>query len=60
MDSHQVFQFEGYVLDLTRGCLRTEDRDIELRPKTYKVLRYLVENGGRLLVEGRNCQGRLA
>jgi adenylate cyclase len=49
MNSHQVFRFEGYLLDLTRGCLRTEDRDIELRPKTFELLRYLVENNGRLV-----------
>ncbi len=49
MNSHQVFRFEEYLLDLTRGCLRTEDRDIELRPKTFELLRYLVENNGRLV-----------
>jgi adenylate cyclase len=46
---HKIFRFEAFTLDVTRGCLRTEDRDIELRPKTFEVLRYLIENGGRLV-----------
>src|SRR4051812_47254972 len=45
----EVFGFEGYTLDVTRGCLRREDREIELRPKTFDVLRYLVRNAGRLI-----------
>src|SRR5262245_56279081 len=43
------FCFEGYTLDLRRGCLRTGAREIELRPKSFEVLRYLVENAGRLV-----------
>jgi DNA-binding winged helix-turn-helix (wHTH) protein len=46
---HKIFRFEGFLLDMTRGCLPTQDRDIELRPKTFELLRYLVENGGRLV-----------
>lgn len=45
----KVFCFEGYTLDLGRGCLRAKTRDIELRPKSFEVLRYLVENAGRLV-----------
>jgi DNA-binding winged helix-turn-helix (wHTH) protein len=41
--------FEGYSLDLTRGSFRGADGEIELRPKTFELLRYLVENAGRLL-----------
>jgi TolB-like protein/Tfp pilus assembly protein PilF len=47
--SEKTFRFEGYELDLRRGCLRTDDREIELRPKSFEVLRYLVENAGRLI-----------
>jgi TolB-like protein len=43
------FRFEGYTLDLRRGCLRAGDREIELRPKSFEMLRYLVENPGRLI-----------
>ena len=45
----KVFCFEGCTLDLKRGSLRTENRDIELRPKSFALLRYLVENAGRLV-----------
>src|ERR1051325_10388885 len=46
-----MFQFNCYVLDVARGCLRTEDREIELRPKSFEVLRCLVENAGRLVTK---------
>jgi TolB-like protein/DNA-binding winged helix-turn-helix (wHTH) protein/Tfp pilus assembly protein PilF len=45
----RALRFGDYTLDLTRGCLRTGDRLIELRPKTFGVLAYLVENAGRLV-----------
>jgi class 3 adenylate cyclase/DNA-binding winged helix-turn-helix (wHTH) protein/predicted ATPase len=45
----KIFCFEGYTLDLRRGCLRGDDREVELRPKSFEVLRYLVENAGRLV-----------
>src|SRR5215469_16850392 len=41
--------FEGFTLDLSCGCLRRGRDQIKLRPKSYEVLRYLVENRGRLL-----------
>ena len=44
-----VFQFGDYVLDLERGQLRARSGVIELRPKSFEVLRYLVESGGRLV-----------
>src|ERR1700722_13608361 len=34
---------------MTRACLRTNDRTIDLRPKALEVLRYLVQNAGRLV-----------
>lgn len=43
------FSFERFTLDLRRGCLRVEDREVELRPKSFEALRYLVENAGRLI-----------
>jgi TolB-like protein len=45
----RAFCFESFTLDLRRGCLRREDREVELRPKSFEVLRYLVENAGRLV-----------
>src|SRR6185312_15374562 len=41
--------FEGFTLDLKRGCLRREGGEIELRPKSFELLRYLAENAGRLV-----------
>ena len=46
---HKAYDFAGYTLDLTRGCLRAGDRVLELRPKSFAVLEYLVENAGRLV-----------
>jgi DNA-binding winged helix-turn-helix (wHTH) protein len=48
---HRVLRFDRFALDLTRGCLRVGERDIELRPKTFEVLRYLAENAGRLVAK---------
>src|SRR6266699_664592 len=45
----RAYKFEGFTLDLRRGCLRSADGEIELRPKSFEVLRYLVENAGRLV-----------
>jgi DNA-binding winged helix-turn-helix (wHTH) protein len=47
--SHQVLQFDWFMVDLKRGCLSIDGRDVTLRPKTYEVLRYLAENSGRLI-----------
>lgn len=47
--AHRVLQFDRFTLDLARGCLRAGDQEIDLRPKTFEVLRYLAENTGRLI-----------
>ena len=45
-----AFCFGKYTLDLRRGCLRASGRrEIALRPKSFKLLRHLVENAGRLV-----------
>lgn len=44
-----LFQFGKYVLDVERGVLRVADRELQLRPKSFEVLRYLIENNGRLV-----------
>jgi adenylate cyclase len=46
-----MFQFEEYRLDVARGSLRTAAREVELRPKAFEVLRYLVENADRLVTK---------
>src|SRR5437879_8556186 len=47
--SHQTFCFDGFTLDLTRGCLLRGSQEIKLRPKPFDALKYLVENPGRLI-----------
>jgi formylglycine-generating enzyme required for sulfatase activity len=49
MTAPRVLHFDKFSLDLARGCLRTGDQEIELRPKAFEVLRYLAENAGRLI-----------
>src|SRR5215831_15049420 len=46
-----MLQFEGYTLDFVRSSLRTADRNVELRPKAFEVLRYLVENADRVVAK---------
>jgi TolB-like protein len=46
-----MYHFEGYTLDTVRCLLRAGDRAIELRPRAFEVLRYLVENAGRLVTK---------
>jgi TolB-like protein len=45
----KIFAFLEFTLDLRRGALRTGNQEIELRPKSFEVLRYLIENAGRLI-----------
>ena len=47
--SHQTYSFDQFTLDLTRGCLQHGPKEIKLRPKSFEVLKYLVENSGRLI-----------
>src|SRR5215813_12302107 len=46
-----MFQFQGYTLDVSRGSLSCGEREVELRPKSFEVLRYLVGNAGRLVTK---------
>jgi adenylate cyclase len=46
-----MFRFEGFTLDVRRSCLRAADREVELRPKSFEVLHYLVENADRLVTK---------
>ena len=42
-------QFASFTLDLDRLCLRGPSGRIDLRPKTFVVLRFLAENAGRVI-----------
>src|SRR6202451_1830682 len=54
----KTFSFEGFRLDLERGSLCNEQGEIELRPKSFQVLRYLVGNAGRLVAKEELLQAR--
>src|SRR5262249_49496406 len=47
----EMLLFEGYTLDIACGTLRTADRDLALRPKSFEVLRYLLENAERIVTK---------
>ncbi|MDQ3181719.1 MAG: winged helix-turn-helix domain-containing protein [Acidobacteriota bacterium] len=49
--THQIYSFDEFTLDLTRGCLLHQTEEIKLRPKSFEVLTYLIENGGRLITK---------
>jgi formylglycine-generating enzyme required for sulfatase activity/DNA-binding winged helix-turn-helix (wHTH) protein len=54
---HRVLRFDCFALDLARGCLRAGDQEIDLRPKTFEVLHYLAQNGGRLVPKQELFEG---
>ena len=47
--SPTTLRFGSFVLDLDRLCLRGPAGEIELRPKSFEVLRHLMQNPGRVL-----------
>jgi hypothetical protein len=47
----RVYQFEGFVLDMTRRSLCAAELDVELRPKSFDVLCCLVERAGRVVTK---------
>src|SRR5262245_13604863 len=49
--THRVLHFDRFSLDFVRGCLREREQDIELRPKSFEVLSYLVHYAGRLVAK---------
>ncbi len=47
-NDEKVIYFQAYTLDLRRGSLYRAEQELQLRPKSFALLRYLVENAGRL------------
>ena len=37
--AEKTYYFKGHTLDLRRGCLRCGDDEIDMRPKSFEVLR---------------------
>jgi TolB-like protein/DNA-binding winged helix-turn-helix (wHTH) protein/Tfp pilus assembly protein PilF len=50
-DNHQTYSFGQFVLDVDRGALLKEGQDVPLRPKSFEVLRYLIEHHGILVTK---------
>ena len=48
-EKRQDLFFGDFTLDIARGCLRRGDVEVKLRPKSFELLCYLVENRGRLV-----------
>ena len=44
-----LYKFASFTLDLDRLCLFGPGGQVDLRPKSFEVLRYLVEHGGRVI-----------
>ena len=51
MTMTHAYRFGPFTLNLQRGCVQNGGVDLELRPKSFEVLRQLVENAGRLLLK---------
>jgi TolB-like protein len=51
MRDTKVYKFLDLVLDVGRGGLFAGDRQIELRPRSFDVLRFLVESADRLVTK---------
>jgi len=45
----RIHLYKEVALDLARGCLVRAGEPVHLRPQSYEVLKYLVENKGRLI-----------
>ncbi len=45
----QLFRFDSFTLDLDRLCVVGPSGELDLRPKSFEVLRYLVEHAGRVV-----------
>jgi DNA-binding winged helix-turn-helix (wHTH) protein len=49
-----VYRFAGFTIDAARGVLSSDnDGEIELRYKSFELLRLLIENAGLLLDRDR-------
>ncbi|HZE73415.1 MAG TPA: winged helix-turn-helix domain-containing protein [Pyrinomonadaceae bacterium] len=49
INNERINLFNGFTLDLARGCVLRDGEEVHLRPQSYEVLKYLVENQGHLI-----------
>ncbi|HZE72128.1 MAG TPA: tetratricopeptide repeat protein [Pyrinomonadaceae bacterium] len=54
--AHDTRSFDGFMIDLTRGCLLRGAEEVKLQPKPFGALTYLVENPGRLIEKAELIQ----
>src|SRR5215813_12228470 len=52
----EIHLFADFTLNTRRGCLLRNGQEIQLRPKSYQALKYLVENPGRILTKDELMQ----
>jgi Tol biopolymer transport system component/DNA-binding winged helix-turn-helix (wHTH) protein len=45
------YSFDAFTVDVSRGCLMRDGREVKLRPKSFEAFKYLVENRGRLVTK---------
>src|ERR1041384_5445716 len=55
-NSPRQLSFGRFVVDLDRGCLLSDGREIPLRPHTFAILTYLAERPGELLAREELCE----
>jgi DNA-binding winged helix-turn-helix (wHTH) protein/tetratricopeptide (TPR) repeat protein len=48
---HSAYSFNGFTVDLDRGCLLRGAEEVKLRPKVFQALQYLVLNNNRLVAK---------
>jgi TolB-like protein/DNA-binding winged helix-turn-helix (wHTH) protein/Tfp pilus assembly protein PilF len=53
---HQILSFGDFTLDLSRGWLLRGEEEVKLRPKSFEVLKHLIENSGRLVSKAELMQ----
>ena len=49
--TRKSIRFESFTLDLERLCLRGPSGEVELRRKSFEVVRYLLEHGGKVVTK---------
>src|SRR5262245_59096152 len=47
----KAFRFASFTMDLERLCLHGPSGQVDLRPKSFEVLRYLVEHASRVVTK---------
>src|SRR5262245_7288967 len=52
----KIYTFGRFHLDVDRACLLCDRQEIKLRPKSFEVLRHLVENSSRLVAKNELMQ----